>query len=150
MKLHEFTMQDQYNTPIETLNKYARDAVDRNDFMFWDEDVAEIRINSVEMEGLPVEMKEGVISYHYVVYGEIITKFQERLTNLEKDCKTILEHPNSNSDLQNMVLSEDVPELIKFARKVDKAFQAPLIDATGMYSDGYRDAIMQLRKEIYG
>jgi hypothetical protein len=75
---------------------------------------------------------------------------KEMLDNLEADCKTVLSHPNNNSDLLNIVLSEDVPELIKFARTVDKALESILNPTSGEFSKGYAQAMIDLRKEIYG
>jgi hypothetical protein len=75
---------------------------------------------------------------------------KEILDNLEKDCKTVLTRPDHNMDLLNMVLSEDVPELINFARRVYNALETASKPATGLYFDGYHDALIQLRKEIYG
>jgi hypothetical protein len=77
---------------------------------------------------------------------------KEMLDNLEADCKTILDRPAvyATGDLLNIVLSEDVPELIKFARTVDKALESILNPTAGEFSKGYAQAMMDLRKEIYG
>ena len=75
---------------------------------------------------------------------------KELLDNLEQDCKIIINDPFDNIDLIDMVLGEDVPELINFARRVSNAFETASAPATGPYFDGYHDALIQLRKEIYG
>jgi hypothetical protein len=74
---------------------------------------------------------------------------KETLDNLEKDCKTVLTRPDHNRDLLNMILSEDVPELINFARRVSNALETMPKSAAGMYVEGYYMAIMDLRKAIY-
>lgn len=149
MILHKFTMTDRFNNSIPTLISYVEPKMPETIAMMWGEDdIADIRIDSIEVEGLPVQVGDA-IQYSMVVKGEITTKHEEMLNNLEKDCKTVLQHPNNNLDLLNMVLSEDVPELIKIARRVAKAFKDPLPDGTGQVHQGYCDAICSLRKEIY-
>lgn len=148
MKIYEFTMRDSFSLPMDTLIKYAEDAAERQLEFMYDEDTAFIRIDSVEHEGLPVQNGEYV-SYQFVVHGEIVTKLEERLNDLEKDCKTVIANPGHSTDLINMVLGEDVPELINFARKVSNAFKKPLPEGTGDQYIGYVDAINQLRREIY-
>lgn len=49
----------------------------------------------------------------------------------------------------NMVFYEDIPELIKFMEKVNKAFDGKSPEASGQYAKGYRDAIEDLKREIY-
>lgn len=149
MKIHEFTLQDQFNTPIETLNGYAHSAALNYNPYFEDPYVHEVKIERVEQEGLPVHEEKGIM-YKYVVYGQIITKFDQRLNNLEKDCDTVLTHPTRNSDLLNMVLTEDVPELLKFARKVSEVFKRPVPEGCGEHFKGYVDAIHELEREIFG
>lgn len=148
VKLHEFTMHDEFNTPIETLNQYARDAVDRNDFMFWGDDVYDVVIDRIEQEGLPVQKDEKTICYLYVVYGRIVTKTDHMIDNIEKDSKTLLEY--YDKPLANILLGEDIPELIKLARRVSDVFARELPEGTGDQYQGYCDAICALRKEIYG
>lgn len=146
MKIYEFTMQDSFNLTIDTLIKYAEDAAERQLEFIYDEDTAFIRIDKVEHEGLPVQNGEYV-SYQFVVYGEIITKLEERLDDLEKDCKELLER--YDQPLANMVIGEDIPELIKLARRVSNAFKKPLPEGTGDQYQGYVDAVNALRREIY-
>lgn len=149
MKIHEFVMQDEFNTPIETLNQYALEAAERHSPYLMDSNVHEIKIEKVEQEGLPVHEEKGIL-YKYVVYGEIVTKFDQRLNNLEKDAKTILVKPEHHLDLLNMVLSEDVPELIKFARRVSEVFKRPIPEGCGEQYQGYIDTIANLEREIFG
>lgn len=148
MKIYEFTMTDSHNYSLDWIIAEAQIAAERQLEFLYDEDTAFIRIDSVEHEGLPVQKGNSIV-YQFVVNGEIVTKLEERLNNLEKDCKTILEHPSHHTDLLNMVLGEDVPELIKLARKASHAFKKPLPEGTGQVHQGYCDAICQLRKEIY-
>ncbi len=77
---------------------------------------------------------------------------KEMLDNLEKDCKTIMDRPAyyATGDLLNMVLSEDVPELINFARRVSNALKNTMIPDDSDYCIGYYDAIDQIKKDIYG
>ena len=149
MKLHEFTMHDTFNSSMETLNQYARDAAEREiPFLFADPLIHDVIIHTVEHEGLPVQNSEETC-YRYVVYGEIVTKFEDRLNNLQKDCETILKHPSHHSDLLNIVLTEDVMELIKFARKVSNVFKRPLKEGSGDQYIGYVDTVNTLREEIF-
>jgi hypothetical protein len=82
--------------------------------------------------------------------NEQMKYFSICLEHVEKDCKTILSHPINNTDLLNIVLSEDIPELINFARRVSNALETSITATSGDYMKGYLDAIKQLRKEIYG
>lgn len=72
------------------------------------------------------------------------------LDNLEKDLKTLVQdnfHPR-NQDLINMVFLEDLPELIKFARKVHKAIDIKHLDSTGGYDAGFLHGMLQIKREI--
>lgn len=76
---------------------------------------------------------------------------KEYIRNLEKDTKILIKekcHPRT-SDLQMMVMTEDLPEILKFLKKVDKVFKikSPIVE--GKYMTGYRDAIDQVERELF-
>lgn len=73
------------------------------------------------------------------------------LNNLESDLQILNEsnfHPKNN-DLLQIFMREDIPELIKFARKVNKVLDLAELPRAGDYSKGYYDGIMQIKGEIY-
>lgn len=73
------------------------------------------------------------------------------LDNLEQDIKYLIEsnfHPR-NLDLMNIVINEDVLELIKFAKKVNKVLESPKPQTSGQYEKGYYAGIEQIKREIY-
>jgi len=53
-------------------------------------------------------------------------------------------------DLLNMVIYEQVPALIEFMERVNKAFSTELPEATGDQFRGFKCAVETLKREIYG
>lgn len=75
---------------------------------------------------------------------------EEFLKNLEtdiKDCILLKYHPECHN-LLNILLSEEVPELIKYVRKIHKVLEQKIPVATGDYYWGYADALEQVKREI--
>lgn len=75
----------------------------------------------------------------------------ELLDNLEADLYILTKdkfHPK-HDDLANMVFNEDIPELIKFARKVNETFSTKLPDGTGDQYRGFKIAFETLKRAIY-
>lgn len=75
---------------------------------------------------------------------------KEYIRNLEKDTKILIKekcHPRT-SDLQMMVMTEDLPEILKFLKNINKVLNFKTPDVTGEYSNGYWDGINQIRNEI--
>lgn len=76
----------------------------------------------------------------------------EYLDNLEKDLNLIIRdnfHPK-HLDLMNITIKEEVMELIKFVRKVQKVcnYKPPI--PSGAYTRGYLDGIKDIQKDIFG
>lgn len=82
-----------------------------------------------------------------------ITEFTRRLEYLKADLEIVKKdnyHPRCH-DLLEMIVTEEVPELIKFVEKVNKIFEGNPKD---IYEDGYVEGYIQcyidLKKDIYG
>lgn len=58
-------------------------------------------------------------------------------------------HPK-DQELINIVFNEDIPELIKFAKKVHEIFSLEAKSVTGDYNYGYEDCYLELKNRIYG
>jgi hypothetical protein len=75
------------------------------------------------------------------------------LDNLEKDLellKTDKFHPK-HDDLKNIVFGEDIPELIKFVKKVNATFDGDFNqNGTGEQYRGAKHMYEVLKREIYG
>lgn len=73
------------------------------------------------------------------------------LDNLETDIKLLIKDKFhiKHLDLMNIAISEEVLELIKFARKVNNVLDHNIGSVTGDYMSGYKDGINQVKKEIY-
>jgi hypothetical protein len=81
-----------------------------------------------------------------------ITEYEKILINLENDLDVLIAgkfHPRLD-DLQNIVFDEDIPELIKFARKVNKAFAEQIPEGTDDTYRGFKACFEILKREIYG
>jgi len=75
----------------------------------------------------------------------------ERLKNLEYDLDMCFTHEFHISvhDLMNMLFKEDIPELIKFAKKANELFKEDMKDVSNGYMNGYKDCFNDLKKELY-
>lgn len=73
------------------------------------------------------------------------------LDNLETDMNLLIRdkfHPK-HLDLMNIAIGEEVLELIKFARKVNEAFEYEISPTSGDYMSGYKEGIQSVKREIY-
>lgn len=72
------------------------------------------------------------------------------LRNFKKDLKILKDNKfrDRTKDLMVMVLSEDVPEIVKFVRNVVKVIDYEPY-GTGDYCAGYKDALNDIRRRIY-
>lgn len=73
------------------------------------------------------------------------------LDNLETDinlCKKENYHINCHNLLE-MLMSEDIPELIKFARKVNEVLDKEIGPTSGDYMSGFKEGIQQVKRSIY-
>lgn len=76
---------------------------------------------------------------------------EEQLKELEKDlkdCFNLQYHPECHN-LLNILVLEEIPQLIEFARKVNKAFIMDIKYCSSDYQKGYIDAVNQLIREIF-
>lgn len=79
------------------------------------------------------------------------TQLKEYIRNLQKDTEILKKencHPRT-SDLQMMVMTEDLPEILKFLKQVQRVFNFQKPDPDNNYSKGYNDGIKQLESEIF-
>jgi len=73
------------------------------------------------------------------------------INNLTKDSDLLIRdnlHPK-HIELQQMVIREDIPEVIKFLKKVYKALNFEKSAVTGQMMKGYFEGMEQIKKEIY-
>jgi hypothetical protein len=77
---------------------------------------------------------------------------QEILENLKTDLELLMRDKfhTKHEDLINMVFLEDIPELIKFVERVNKALETELPLATGDQYRGFKCAVETLKRELYG
>jgi len=76
---------------------------------------------------------------------------KEYIRNLKKDTDILIKeklHPRT-SDLQMMIMTEDLPEILKFLKKVNKVFTYKTPEVSGNYSKGFWDGINQIKDEIF-
>ena len=76
---------------------------------------------------------------------------KEYIRNLDKDTKILTKekcHPRT-ADLQMMVMTEDLPEIVKFLKQVQRVFHFEKPDTDNAYTRGYNDGIRQLESEIF-
>jgi hypothetical protein len=80
-----------------------------------------------------------------------IETMEKILDFLEEDTKQCIkdEYHARCHDLLNVIMYEELPELIKFVRKVNKALNTPLPNGTGDNYHGFKMAIETLKREIY-
>lgn len=78
-------------------------------------------------------------------------ELKEYIRNLEKDVGILKKEQchARTSDLQMMVMTEDLPELLKFVKQVQRVFNFEMPEVTGNYSKGYYDGIRQVESEIF-
>ena len=76
---------------------------------------------------------------------------KEYIKNLKKDTDILIKencHPRTK-DLQMMVMTEDLPEILKFLQQVQRVFHFQKPDLDNRYSRGYLDGIQQIESEIF-
>lgn len=81
-----------------------------------------------------------------------IEEFNRILEYLKADLEIIKrdKYHERCHDLLNMVMYEEVPALIQFVEKVNKAFSVEIPEATGDQYRGFKCAIETLKRVIYG
>lgn len=75
----------------------------------------------------------------------------EQLEFLEKDLALLIRdnfHPK-HLELMNIAIEEDVMELIKFAKNVNKILLNDKFEVTGNYDKGYFDCFDQIKRQVY-
>ena len=76
---------------------------------------------------------------------------KEYIRNLEKDIGIITKEKYHQRchDLMQMVFLEDLPEILKMLKKVNKVFDIKTPKTTGSYQKGYYDGIEQIERELF-
>lgn len=76
---------------------------------------------------------------------------EEQLKELENDLKLCFktQYHSECHNLLNILVLEEIPQLIEFTKKVNKAFKNIPENVQGTYQMGYIDAINQLKREIF-
>lgn len=78
-------------------------------------------------------------------------QLKEYIRNLEKDTAILKEekcHPRT-ADLQMMVMTEDLPEILKFLKQVYRVFHFQTPDPDNNFTKGYNAGIKQIESEIF-
>lgn len=77
---------------------------------------------------------------------------EQFLNNIETDIKQCFndQYHIKCHQLLNILVLEEIPALIEFVRKVDKSVNLNIPEVSGDYQNGYKDAILQIKREIYG
>jgi len=81
-----------------------------------------------------------------------IKELNQILEHLEMDLRTVKNenyHPRCH-DLLEMIVSEDIPELIAFVKKVNHLFDYTLPDGSGDQYRGFKICHESLKKDLYG
>jgi hypothetical protein len=76
----------------------------------------------------------------------------EQLAFIEKDLNLLIQdnfHPK-HQELINITIKKDLFELIKFAKKVNEAFEFNSQEVSSAFEKGYLSGIYQVKREIYG
>jgi hypothetical protein len=79
------------------------------------------------------------------------TQLKETIRNLQKDTDILVKencHPRTK-DLQMMVMTEDLPEILKLLNKLYKVFNFKPKQCDNQFSKGYNDALNDLKREIF-